>query len=101
MRLGRVAGKVVLGVATPELVGVTLLIVEPMSHEDLIAGAEHGSGKALIVADQLSPSHGQLIAFVEGPEAANPYRPSLIPVDAYCSLVVDNLVYQPLAAEEK
>ena len=95
MRLGRVAGKVVLGVAAPELVGTTLLIVEPMSHDDLIKGAAHGSGKALVVADQLGPSHGQLIAFVEGPEAANPYWPDDKPIDAYCSLIVDNLEYRP------
>jgi microcompartment protein CcmK/EutM len=101
MRLGIVVGKVVLSVSTPELQGTTLLIVEPMSHEDLLTGAKRGSGKALVVADQLSPSQGQLIAFVEGPEAAKPYRPNVVPVDAYCSLVVDNLVYKPLTVAEK
>ena len=95
MRMGRVAGKVVLSVATPELVGITLLVVEPMSHEDVMSGAARGSGKALVVADQLGPSQGQLIAFVEGPEAANPYRPNVVPVDAYCSLIVDQLDYKP------
>jgi microcompartment protein CcmK/EutM len=91
---------VVLGSSTPELVGCTLLIVEPVTHDDLVNGSKRGSGKALVVADQLGPSHGQLIAFVEGPEAANPYRPGIVPIDAYCSLVVDNLVYEPVVRTE-
>jgi microcompartment protein CcmK/EutM len=99
MRFGRVTGKVILSTAVPELTGVTLLVVEPMSHDDLLAGSKNGSVMALVVADRLGPSEGQLIAFVEGREAANPYWPENVPVDAYCSLIVDNLVYEPLAAK--
>jgi hypothetical protein len=36
-----------------------------------------------------------MIAFTEGSEAANPYWPKLVPVDAYCALIVNNLDYQP------
>ena len=51
-------------------------------------------GKALIVADHLAPARGQLIGFVEGREAANPYYPGNAPVDAYCSLIVDKVDYK-------
>ena len=38
---------------------------------------------------------GQMVAFVEGREAANPYWPGKAPVDAYCALLVDAIDFQP------
>ena len=32
-----------------------------------------------------------MVAFTEGREAANPFWPSAVPVDAYCSLIVDSI----------
>ena len=54
-----------------------------------------GGGKQLIVADRLGPNEGEVIAFVEGREGANPYWPGRAPVDAYCSLIVDTFDYRP------
>ena len=34
---------------------------------------------------------GSLIAFSEGAEAAQPFRPELKPIDAYCSAILDNV----------
>jgi hypothetical protein len=51
----------------------------------------------LIVADHLGPGLGQMIAFTEGSEAANPYWPKMVPVDAYCALIVNQLDYRPPA----
>jgi hypothetical protein len=31
-----------------------------------------------------------MVAFTEGTEAANPFWPKRIPVDAYCALIVDS-----------
>lgn len=94
MRLGIVRGRIVLGVSVPELRGSRLLIVEPVTSENLTKRSG-GGGKALVVADHLSPGEGQMIAFVEGREAANPYWPEQVPVDAYCSLIVDTRDYRP------
>jgi hypothetical protein len=51
------------------------------------------------VADHLDPGPGQLVGFVEGREAANPYHPGRAPVDAYLSLLVDATDFHPPAAE--
>lgn len=94
MRLGVVRGKVVLSLADPSLAGTRLLIVEPITADSLIA-ATPGGGKQLVVADRLGPNEGEMIAFVEGREGANPYWPDRAPVDAYCSLIVDTVDYCP------
>jgi hypothetical protein len=36
-----------------------------------------------------------MVAFTEGREAANPYWPDAVPVDAYCSLIVDSIGIEP------
>ena len=92
-------GHVVLNSAITELMGIRLLVVEPVTAENLTKNDGSGGGKALIVADHLGPGLGQMIAFTEGSEAANPYWPKLVPVDAYCALIVNNLDYQPAAAK--
>ena len=86
-----------LNAALPELQGIRLLVVEPVTAESLSKNDGSGGGKALIVADHLGPGIGQMIAFTEGGEAANPYWPKKVPVDAYCALIVNNLDYRPPA----
>jgi hypothetical protein len=39
-----------------------------------------------------------MVAFTEGREAANPFWPSPVPVDAYCALIVDSIGLQPYEA---
>ena len=70
---------------------IRLLVVEPVSAENLAKNDGSGGGKALIVADDLGPGLGQMIAFTEGAEASNPYWPKQVPVDAYCALIVNTL----------
>jgi len=96
MRLGIVRGKVVLSLSDPSLAGTRFLIVEPITAQGLASPGRFGGGKQLIVADHLGPGDGQMIAFVEGREGANPYWPGRAPVDAYCSLIVDAVDYRPL-----
>jgi ethanolamine utilization protein EutN len=95
MRLGYVRGHVVLSISVPSLIGNRLMIVEPVTAENLAAGNRQGGGKQLVVADHLAAGEGQLIAFTEGREAANPYWPASVPVDAYCALIVENMDFQP------
>ena len=99
MRLGIVRGHVVLSKAVPELAGTRLLVVDPVTAGNLAAGNEKGGGTALVVADHLAPGLGQTIGFVEGREAANPYWPGRVPVDAYCSLLVDRIDFRPPAQD--
>ncbi len=94
MRLGIVRGTVVLNLVVPELAGTRLLLVEPITSGALARADGSGGGKTLVVADHLAPAEGQMIAFVESREAANPF-PDGAPVDAYCSLIVDSIDYQP------
>ena len=97
MRLGYVRGQVVLNTSLPQLSGIRLLVVEPVNAVNLQANNGEGGGKALIVADHLAPGEGQLIGFVEGREAANPYYPGNVPVDAYCACIVENIDFKPPA----
>lgn len=101
MRIGIVRGHVVLSTCVPELCASRLLIVEPVTTDNLAEHTTQGGGKALIVADHLAPAIGQLVGFVEGAEAANPYWPKKVPVDAYCSLIVDRVDYRPPSADGK
>jgi microcompartment protein CcmK/EutM len=58
---------------------------------NLVAKNGLGGGKSLVAVDALGAAKGQMVAFTEGREAANPFWPSLVPVDAYCTLIVDSI----------
>jgi len=95
MRLGIVRGSVVLSQAVPSLLGTRLVIVEPVTAGNLALKNGLGGGKALIAADRLGPAVGQMVGFVEGRTAANPFSPVDVPVDVYCALIVDQIDFQP------
>jgi len=91
MRLGIVRGRVVLNPAVASFSGRTFVVLEPVTMENLIAGNGLGGGKSLVAVDELGAADGQMVAFTEGREAANPFWPDSVPVDAYCSLIVDSI----------
>jgi microcompartment protein CcmK/EutM len=91
MRLGIVRGHVTLNLAAAALKGKTLVVVEPVTHENLQAANGKGGGKALIAVDPLGAATGQMVAFTEGREAANPFWPGSVPVDATCALIVHHV----------
>jgi microcompartment protein CcmK/EutM len=94
MRLGIVRGSVVLSRSIPALQGTRLLLVEPVTAENLAARNGQGGGKTLVVADRLGPAAGEMIGIVEGSEAAQPFpRPTA--VDAYCALIVNDYAFKP------
>ncbi len=120
--MGIVRGRVVLSPADPALAGTRFLIVEVITAERLgrigpdegtagtasgrgtgrqprVAPERSGTPRTLIVADRLNPARGQIIGFVEGREAANPYGRHGAPVDATSSLIVDCVEYRPLSPE--
>jgi microcompartment protein CcmK/EutM len=91
MRLAIVRGQVTLSPAVPELLGKTLVVLEPVTMANLVAKNGLGGGKSLVAVDALGAAKGQMVAFTEGTEATNPYWPNRVPIDAYCSLIVDSI----------
>ena len=91
MRLGIVRGHVVLNSAVAAYRGKTLVVLEPVTMENLRAANGLGGGKSLVAIDELGAAKGQIVAFTEGREAANPFWPDTVPVDAFCSLIVDSI----------
>jgi microcompartment protein CcmK/EutM len=91
MRLGIVRGHITLSPAVPAYRGRTLVVLEPVTMENLRARNGLGGGKSLVAVDELGAAKGQMVAFTEGREAANPFWPDAVPVDAYCSLIVDSI----------
>lgn len=91
MRLGIVRGQVVLHPRIESYAGKRLVVVEPVTMENLRAGNGAGGGKSLVAIDELGAANGQMVAFTEGREASNPFWPNSAPVDAYCALIVDSI----------
>jgi microcompartment protein CcmK/EutM len=89
VRLGIVRGHLTLTPAVESYRGRRLIVIEPVTMENLRAKNGKGGGKALIAIDELGAGEGQMVAFTEGREAANPFWPASVPVDAYCALIVD------------
>ncbi|HMP05754.1 MAG TPA: EutN/CcmL family microcompartment protein, partial [Lacipirellulaceae bacterium] len=60
---------------------------------DAVAGncTPEPHAETLVVWDELGAAPGALIAVSEGGEAAQPFRPHLKPVDAYCAAILDNV----------
>jgi microcompartment protein CcmK/EutM len=91
MRLGIVRGHVTLSPAVAAYRGKTLVVLEPVTMENLNARNGLGGGKSLVAVDELGVASGQMVAFTEGREAANPFWPDAVPVDAFCTLIVDSI----------
>ena len=91
MRLGIVRGQVVLNPRVDSFAGKRLVVLEPVTMTNLDPGNGPGGGKSLVAIDELGPANGQMVAFTEGREAANPFWPNAVPVDAYCALIVDSV----------
>ena len=91
MRLGIVRGRVVLNPRVESFAGRRLVVLDPVTMTNLRAGNTLGGGKALVAIDELGAATGQMVAFTEGREAANPFWPDAVPADAYCAMIVDSI----------
>jgi len=89
MRLGMTIGTVTLVEPHPSVRGGALRLVVPLAITDL----RHGDGPAepLVAWDDLGAGDGQLVAFSEGGEAAQPFRPVNKPIDAFIAALIDRL----------
>ncbi|HEY3042635.1 MAG TPA: EutN/CcmL family microcompartment protein [Vicinamibacterales bacterium] len=84
MQLGRVIGDVVVTRKDETLVGLTLLVVQPLTPE------REPAGRALVAADAVGAGVGEIVFFVRGKEASFPFYPGQPPVDAGIVGIVDH-----------
>jgi ethanolamine utilization protein EutN len=89
MRIGKTIGTVTLVEPHPAVRGGVFRLVVPLAAADLAAG--DGPAEPLVAWDDLGAGEGQLVAFSEGGEAAQPFRPADKPVDAYVAALLDRL----------
>ena len=85
MQLARVIGNVVATRKDDNLIGLKLLIVQPLSPE------HQPSGRPLIAVDAVGAGVGEEVFFVRGREASFPFFPAEPPVDAGIVGIVDHL----------
>jgi len=100
MRLGTVIGRVTLSVTIPTLEGGRFLLVSPFTRDHFQHGIEAPSGlskdPSLVIYDDLGGGVGQTVGFVEGREAACPFKHPT-PVDAINAALVDEIFYRPFS----
>lgn len=89
MRLGKTIGTVTLVAPHEAVRGGVFRLVVPLAAGDLAKG--DGKAEPLVAWDDLGAGVGQLVAFSEGGEAAQPFRPVDRPVDASIAAIIDRL----------
>lgn len=98
MRLGTVMGRVVLGKTIKGFDGARWLMVSPFTREHFQNGSQAPKGfsgdPSLVVYDNLGGGMGDTIGFIEGREAAMPFK-NPTPVDAFNAAIVDEVFYSP------
>ncbi len=96
MRIAKVTGVVTLTIKDQNLPDGKLLICEVLDRQaldGLATGTERKEpmAESLIAYDDLGAGEGSLVALSESGEATAPFRPKLVPLDAYCAAILDNI----------
>ena len=91
MRIGVVAGKVVLSCVAPRLEGQRWLLVSMHTATSLVTGSTP-AGETLVALDEFGAAVGTVVGVSEGVEAAMPV--DLAPLDAYVACLLDQVVLQ-------
>lgn len=96
MRIAKVTGVLTLTIKDQHLPDGKLLICEVLNAAALTAlstGITHQNHKSesVIAYDDLGAGEGSLVALTESAEATAPFRPVKVPLDAYCSAILDNI----------
>ena len=84
MELARVIGRVVCQVKHPSLVGVRLIVIQPVEHDETKVGSP------IIAADAMQAGPGDLVSWVTGREAALSLPDTYAPVDCGIVEIVDH-----------
>jgi microcompartment protein CcmK/EutM len=99
MKIHKVIGNVTLSRCHPCYQGTRLLATEPQEQLTL-TGLAAVDPDLVVVWDDLGAGMGNLIAVSDGAEAAQPFRPELKAVDAYCSAILDEVFIDPRALQQ-
>ena len=83
MQLARVVGDVIVTRKDETLVGLTLLIVQPIGPD------RQPVGRPLVAVDAVGAGVGEHVFFVRGKEASFPFHPVEPPIDAGIVGIVD------------
>ena len=85
MQLAKVIGDVVITRKDENLMGRTLLVLQP------IAADGSAAGRTLVAVDSVGAGVGETVFFVRGKEASFPFYPTEVPVDAGVVGIVDHV----------
>ena len=84
MQLARVIGDVVSTRKDENLVGMKLLVLQPLTPD------HQPAGRTLVAVDAVGAGVGEEVFFVRGKEASFPFYPAQPPVDAGIVGIVDH-----------
>ena len=84
MQLARVIGRLVATRKDENLVGIKLLVVQPLTAE------RQPVGRPLVAVDSVGAGIGETVFFVRGKEASFPFHPVEPPADAGIVGIVDH-----------
>jgi len=84
MQLAKVIGDVVMTRKDENLVGIKLLVVQPLTPD------HQPTGRPLVAVDAVGAGLGEEVFFVRGKEASFPFYPVEAPVDAGIVGIVDH-----------
>ncbi len=84
MQLARVIGNIVATRKDPNLDGIKLLLVQPLTPD------RQPAGRPLVALDSVGAGAGEDVFFVRGREASYPFLPVEVPTDATIVGIVDH-----------
>ncbi len=91
MQLAKVIGDVVTTRKDDNLIGRTLLVLQP------IDAAGQPAGRTLVAVDAVGAGVGETVFFVRGKEASFPFMPADVPADAGVVGIVDQWHAEPMS----
>ena len=89
MQLARVIGDVVATRKDEQLVGLSLLVLQPLTPD------RQPAGRPIVAADATGAGVGEEVFFVRGKEASFPFHPAQPPVDAGIVGIIDHWDHEP------
>jgi microcompartment protein CcmK/EutM len=89
MQLAKIIGQMVATRKDEHLVGITLLVVQPLGAD------RQAAGRPIVAVDSVGAGVGEYVFFVRGKEASFPFHPAEPPVDAAIVGIVDNWDVSP------
>lgn len=90
MRVCRVIGTVTLSRRLADVPPAQFIIAQPQGLEVLRDG-DPAKTEPVVALDQLSAAMGAEVGVSEGREAAMPFHPQPVPIDAYCAAILDQV----------